>query len=118
MPKIDQYTLNPVLELVIWRFLFFALWGRGGSGEEAWSWCDHMNSVLSIGLEGVQRGMQGLEGNAQAIAKIGTEEGPPTLGDVAEEVVGLSENRLQVEASVRVLKTADRTLGSLLDVHA
>lgn len=77
-----------------------------------------MNGLFSVGLQGVHKGMQGLNQNATAIAKMGTEEGPNTLGDVAAEVVGLTENRLQVEASVKVLQTADRTLGSLLDIHA
>ena len=77
-----------------------------------------INSVLSVGLQGVQRGMQGLQQNAQAIANVGTEEGPSSLGDLAGEIVGLSENRLQVEASVKVLQTAGQTLGSLIDIHA
>jgi len=77
-----------------------------------------VNSLYSTGLQGIQRGMQGLNSNAESIAKIGMEDGPNDLGDVAKEIVGLKENEMQVKASTKVLQSADRVLGSLLDIHA
>ncbi len=89
-----------------------------------------INSVLSQGIQGVNRGMQGMARAAERVAKAGlpaerTGEVPASAGgapDVMTDLTtGLVELRLysvQVEASAKVVKTADQTLGTLLDVKA
>ena len=68
-------------------------------------------------LAGIQRGMQGLERNAAEIASADRMNGEPVHG-VAEPLVEQIQNAAQVEASVKVLKTENDMLGSLLDVKA
>jgi len=77
-----------------------------------------VNSVVSVGLQGIHKGMHGLNQNAHRIANIGTEEGPQDLGGVAAEMVSLKENQLQVEASVKVLQVNNEVLGTLINIHA
>lgn len=66
---------------------------------------------------GIQRGMEDLKKNASdlASAKQFDSENPV---DQTKALVGLDEDRLQVEASAKALKTIDSTVGSILDVKA
>ena len=70
-----------------------------------------VKSAYGSAISGIQRGMQGLDRNADEIAKASKGEG----GDLAKPLVESRMNQLQVEANVRVMKTLDDTLGSLLD---
>ena len=72
----------------------------------------------SVGLAGVQRGMNNLQGYANRIAQYGTEDGPSNLGEFAEDFVGLKQSELQVKASAKVLQSEFRTIGSLIDITA
>ena len=74
-----------------------------------------ISSAFGNGLLGIQRGMQGLDRNAAAIASTSksTEELPPV-----EALVESKINRLQVEASVSVIRSVDEAIGSLLDEMA
>jgi len=74
--------------------------------------------ATSVGLAGIQNGLANMNGHAQRIAQYGTTEGPKDLGGVAEDMVGLKQSELQVKASAQVVKSANETLGSLLDVRA
>jgi len=77
-----------------------------------------VSSLFSSGLEGIQKGVQGMNQNAHRIANIGTEDGPQNLGEIAGEMVGLKENQLQVEASAKVLEVNNEVLGTLINIHA
>lgn len=68
-------------------------------------------------LNGIQRGMEGLQRNAADIASADRLNGTETRS-VAEPLVGQIQNAAQVEASVKVLKTENDMLGALLDVKA
>jgi hypothetical protein len=68
-------------------------------------------------LTGIQRGMDGLQRTAAAIASTERMNGSVT-GGVAEPLVEQIQHAAQVEASVKVLQTENRMLGSLLDVKA
>jgi hypothetical protein len=74
--------------------------------------------ATSIGLTGIQNGLANMNASAQRIANYGTDEGANTLGDVAADMVGLKQSELQVKASAEVVKSANETLGSLLDIRA
>lgn len=85
--------------------------------------------MLSAGLTGVQRGMQGLEQSARNIASAssfsGRGEGQDSLNDITIGAVTDIKNRHQVEASVQVLKvgnhlfeTTNKIVGSQIDLKA
>lgn len=77
-----------------------------------------INSVMAIGLQGVQKGLQGMNQNATEIARFGTDKGSGDVSDLAAQAVGLIQNETQVIASTKVIQSADRVLGGLLDVRA
>lgn len=66
-------------------------------------------------LNGIQRGIDGLQRNAAEIAGVSGPNGGE-VRSMVEPLVELRMNVQQVEASVQVLKAEDRALGALLDV--
>ena len=75
-----------------------------------------VNSILNTGLQGIQNGTAGIEKAAQAIVRSGAVDVPKD--SVAQPIVDLKLYERSVQASVQVVKTADQTLGSLLDTFA
>ena len=73
-----------------------------------------IETTLNNALTGIQRGMSGLERNAASIAQAATGQGD----DIVQPLVESKLNKLQVESNVKVLKTQDDMLGSLLDEMA
>ncbi|MDO6823212.1 flagellar biosynthesis protein FlgE [Marinobacter sp. 1_MG-2023] len=78
-----------------------------------------INNTLAIGIQGIQDGMYGMENAARKIARAGV-DGPQGSADsgsgLIEPIVDLKLYERSVEASAQVVKTADETLGSLLDI--
>ena len=80
-----------------------------------------INNTLAVGIQGIQDGMVGMENAARKIARggadgpLGTAEG---AGSLVEPIVDLKIYERSVEASAQVVKTADETLGTLLDIMA
>lgn len=74
-------------------------------------------SALSSGVLGIQRGMEGLQRDASKIASAEQlkKDSPES---VTEPLVHLVQDRLQVQASARVVKAVDDTIGTLLDTFA
>ena len=70
-----------------------------------------INSAFANAVSGIHRGVQGLERNADEIARASKGEG----GDIVEPLVESRINKLQAEASAKIVKTTDDTIGSLLD---
>ena len=70
-----------------------------------------INSAFANAVSGIQRGMQGMERNADEIARVSVGEGE----NIIEPLVEGRSNKLQAEASARMLKSIDDTIGSLLD---
>ncbi|SEQ32346.1 hypothetical protein SAMN05421693_12424 [Ectothiorhodospira magna] len=68
-------------------------------------------------LTGIHTGMQGLRAGAAEIASAGQMDGTAPRG-LAAPLVEQIQHVNQVEASVKVLQTADRMLGTLIDVKA
>jgi hypothetical protein len=62
---------------------------------------------------GIQRGLSGLDRDAQAVAGGAATD---DVGALTGALVDALQQRLAVEASARMLSTADKTLGSLIDV--
>ena len=73
--------------------------------------------ALQSALLGIQRGLEGVNKNASQIAsaKQMDAENP---ADEAKPLVEMLENRNQVEASAKVLKTVSDTIGTLNDTKA
>lgn len=80
-----------------------------------------INNTLAIGIQGIQDGMQGMESAARRIARGGV-DGPKGTADgtggLLEPIMDLKLYERSVEASAQVVKTADETLGTLLDIKA
>ena len=76
-----------------------------------------ITSALGNALYGIQKGLTGMDRNA---AKIASAEAfnsqDPAV--VAQPLVDMQNNRLQVEVSAKIMKTVDATIGSLIDVVA
>lgn len=68
-------------------------------------------------LGGIQRGMEGLQRSATEIASADRMDGALARG-LAEPLVEQIRSAAQVEASVKVLRTENDLLGSLLNVKA
>jgi flagellar basal body rod protein FlgG len=81
-----------------------------------------INNTLAIGIQGIQGiqdGVAGMESAARKIARGGVDGPQGTAGstrDMIEPMVDLQLYERSVEASAQVVKTADETLGSLLDI--
>ena len=95
-----------------------------------------MDSVLATGLAGIQTGISSAQNAAQKIATATTapigEEAvdasgqnenidatqPSGLNAITEGAVELVQSEQQVQASAAVVRTADETLGTLIDTIA
>ena len=78
-----------------------------------------INNTLAIGIQGIQDGMYGMENAARRIARAGVEgpQGSAESGSsLIETIVDLKLYERSVEASAQVVKAADETLGTLLDI--
>ncbi|WP_404363895.1 flagellar biosynthesis protein FlgE [Marinobacter sp.] len=80
-----------------------------------------ISNTLGIGIQGIQEGIQGMDNAARRIAR-GGQDGPQGSasgsGDLLEPIVDLKLYARSVEASAQVVKTADETVGTLLDIMA
>ena len=78
-----------------------------------------LNSLLTTGLTGIQKGNLGLNRAAQDIAKANNPQEPESgLTDLTESLVDLQLQSHLVKASVGVVKVADDLMGTLLDIKA
>ncbi|MCG8672213.1 MAG: hypothetical protein MI867_22600 [Pseudomonadales bacterium] len=73
-----------------------------------------IGSVLGSGLQGVQKGFTTVNQAADKIAKVSDSSDPS--GDLTESAVSLQQGKIQVQASAKVIETADKTIGSLIDI--
>ena len=87
-----------------------------------------VNPMMSAGINGIQAGVRGHRQAAQDIAELnigaemdrGDRNAPVEdwVGDAAEAVVDLKLYERQVQASAKVVQTADAVIGMLLDTDA
>jgi len=73
-------------------------------------------SILSTGLQGIQKGLQQASKAADEVAKAASVDFGET--DLTGAAVDLAQAKLQVQASIMVAKRADEMLGSLIDTQA
>ena len=80
------------------------------------------SSVLSQGLQGMQKSSREIVGAAQEIASSGARvangEFPDSTLDLAELLIEMKIEQNIFDASAQVVKTADEMIGALLDVTA
>lgn len=78
-----------------------------------------IGSVLNTGIQGVQTGVRGMEQAAQEIVQAGSSNSTNSgAGDFVEPIMDLKLYENSVEASAKVIKTADEMIGTLLDTMA
>ena len=89
-----------------------------------------VNPMLNSGAVGIQQGVRAIESVAAEVAEFNQGSEPPkstvsnpvapapNTEDVAEAMVDLKLYQRQVQASAKVVETADEVIGFLLDVHA
>lgn len=84
----------------------------------------NVNTVLQTGIQGIQRGQEELQKAASEIVNAGAvnaTEGQANnsqSSSVIEPIVDLKLYEQTVEASAKVVETADEVLGTLLDTLA
>lgn len=78
----------------------------------------NLSSVQQTGLEGIQRGLQGVEKSANEIVKAGKIDDAAGSASFVEPIVDLKLYERSVEASAKVVQVADEVLGTLLDTMA
>ena len=75
-----------------------------------------INSAFNSGLAGFQRANEGLARNALTIAR--QSAGVPAAEDLNTALVQSKAHELQAESSIKVVKAAEETVGTLLNVLA
>ena len=77
-------------------------------------------SVLSVqneALQGIQRGIDGMRRNASEIASADQLNKAGQETDMVGALVGLEENKTQVQASAKVVSAVDEMIGTLIDIR-
>ena len=84
-----------------------------------------VNPMMASGVNGIHQGMKELDSLAQEVAGFsgasperGDQSSFDDLGDAAEVMVDLKTYERQVQASAKVVQTADEVIGFLLDIRA
>jgi hypothetical protein len=76
-----------------------------------------IDSLASLGLLGIQKGMQGARAAATEIAS-SEQAGAASPTDVAAAMIALKQSELQVAASAKTISSANQMIGSLIDTLA
>ena len=78
-----------------------------------------MNTIGSahhMGVLGIQRGIQQIEGSAASSASAESFNG--TRNDLVDSLVGMQKGKLQVQASAKAVQATNDIIGSLIDIKA
>jgi flagellar hook-associated protein FlgK len=76
-------------------------------------------SAVNQGLIGMQRSQAEISKSAQQILKAGTtERDNPAKNDVVESLVNMKVQTQMFDASAKIVKAADETIGTLLNIKA
>ena len=76
----------------------------------------NMPSLVATGLTGLRSGLKQVDRNASAIAQAATSTSPQQT--LTQNLVQMQAASQQVQASAAVVRTADQTLGLLVNTHA
>lgn len=75
-------------------------------------------NAFQAGLSSIQAGQRIATQAAGEIAGVNASGAPVMTEDLTTQLLQLDLGRQQVESAAKVIRTADSTLGSLIDVHA
>ncbi len=75
-------------------------------------------SVQSEAVQGIQRGLDGLRKNASEIASADQLNKAGEGSDLVGSLIGLQQNKVQVQASAKVVSAVDEVLGTIIDIKA
>ncbi|MES2674026.1 MAG: hypothetical protein V4660_07270 [Pseudomonadota bacterium] len=79
----------------------------------------NLGSVVTQGLTGMQRSQTEMLSSARQIAEAGiTQQGKPEKNDLVAPLVNLEVQSHIFDASAKVVKTANETIGTLLNIKA
>jgi hypothetical protein len=73
-----------------------------------------VDNAMNTAVNGIKRGLDGLERNADEVARASKGDGSDMVTPLVESKI----NQRQVEANVAMVKTMDEVLGTLLDEKA
>lgn len=78
-----------------------------------------VGSVVTQGLIGMQRSQGEISRSSQQIAEAGTtQRNNPQKNDLVEPLINIKAQTQGFDASAKVVKAADETIGTLLNVKA
>jgi len=78
-----------------------------------------LGSIVNQGLIGMQKSQSSMLQSAQQIAQAGTtQRDNAPANDVVEPLINLKIQSQIFDSSAKVIKSADETIGTLLDVKA
>ncbi len=78
-----------------------------------------VGSVVNQGLIGMQKSQSSMLQSAQQIAQAGTtQRDNPAANDLVEPLINLKVQAQVFDSSAKVVKAADETIGTLLDIKA
>ena len=78
-----------------------------------------VGSAVNQGLIGMQRSQNEISRSAQQILKAGTtERNNPAQNDIVESLVNIKAQTQIFDASAKIVKAADETIGTLLKTRA
>ncbi|HEY9051923.1 MAG TPA: hypothetical protein VIQ03_10295 [Gammaproteobacteria bacterium] len=75
-------------------------------------------SVQTSAVQGIQRGLDGMRKNAAEIASADQLNQAGNETDLAGAMVEMNQNKVQVQASAKVVSALDEMVGTLIDTRA
>jgi hypothetical protein len=75
-------------------------------------------SVQSSAVQGIQRGLDGMRKNAAEIASADQLNQAGKETDLVGALVNMQQNKVQVQASAKVVSTMDEVIGTLINTKA
>ena len=75
-------------------------------------------SVQSEAVQGIQRGMDGLRKNASEIASADQLNKAGQGSNLEGSLLDLEQNKVQAQASAKVVSAIDEVVGSIIDIRA
>ena len=75
-------------------------------------------SVQSEAVQGIQRGLDGLRKNASEIASADQLNKAGQGSSLEGSLLDLQQNKVQVQASAKVISAVDEVMGTIIDIRA
>lgn len=75
-------------------------------------------SIQNSALQGIQRGLNGMRQNAADIASADQLNRAGQNTDLETSLVQMTQNKVQVQASAKVVSALDEVIGTLIDTRA